>query len=226
MKNMIKFILVAYLFISNTYSNTDNLTIISYKDPLLTRRVSWFFVVGNFNEINKNKPIIMIGDSLTFKVDWEKFLNMEGIANAGIGGETSSLILERIDVLLHLKPKVAFLMVGINDFYRDASVDKVFININMIVNRLKEKNIKVNLIATPHCNSSSKINKFPVLCANANIKISKLNSLLKKINTEFIDVNELLSENNELIEDYTSDGVHLNDKGYEVIKNLILSHIS
>ncbi|MCH9756698.1 MAG: hypothetical protein K0U37_05880 [Gammaproteobacteria bacterium] len=212
--------LFSLLLASNCFSAADAYKVIDHKDSLLTRQVKWFFAVGNFNERNTGKSVVMIGDSLTAGVNWEKLLDETGIANAGIGMDTSSLVLERIDVILSIKPKLAFLMIGINDFYRDASVDTVFENINMIINRLQESGVKVILLSTLHCNKD----KSSGLCHTSNIvndKIKDLNLALQRLNTKFIDLNAVLSIDNELDGNYTADGIHLTQHGYHVIRPYI-----
>ena len=50
--------------------------------------------------------------------------------------------------------------------------------------------------------------------------VAKLNSLLIKLALEknllFVNVNSVLSDGKILIDDYTTDGVHLNAKGYKL----------
>ena len=48
-----------------------------------------------------------------------------------------------------------------------------------------------------------------------------LTNLCKKNAVEFIDINSKLSENKQLLESVTNDGLHLNGKGYIIWAEII-----
>src|SRR5690348_11177372 len=59
--------------------------------------------------------IVMLGDSLTYFVNWNELLGRMDVANRGLTYQTSSGILELADSVVSLKPKLCFIMIGIND---------------------------------------------------------------------------------------------------------------
>lgn len=66
---------------------------------------------------NYYNPIVFLGDSITEKIDWhELFHNSHyDILNRGIGSDTISGVINRINTIINLKPSKVFLMIGIND---------------------------------------------------------------------------------------------------------------
>lgn len=161
--------------------------------------------------------IIMLGDSITFGINWNELFN-KPIINRGIGGDTTTGFLFRIEQVIKLKPKKVFIMGGINDIRRYKEVPYIFSNYKKIITILRKNNI------IPYVQSTLLTNDH-----NYNSKVIELNILLKKYcetnNIQFIDLNKELSKNTLLLEQYTIDGIHLNADGYKVWRELIEDYI-
>lgn len=72
---------------------------------------------------DKKEKIVFLGDSLIDKGEWNELLSNEDIANRGINGDTTEGVLNRIDSVIALVPKKAFIMIGTNDVGRGESKD-------------------------------------------------------------------------------------------------------
>jgi hypothetical protein len=59
---------------------------------------------------HKNYDIVMIGDSITYGGDWNILLDNEKVANLGIGGVSTDNVLNRLDDVYFLEPKICFIM--------------------------------------------------------------------------------------------------------------------
>ena len=57
----------------------------------------------------------MLGDSLTEWGNWHELVPEFRIINPGIGGDTSSGVLDRLQEVIGRRPKVVFVMIGTND---------------------------------------------------------------------------------------------------------------
>jgi len=160
--------------------------------------------------------IVVLGDSLTYRMKWNELSDMP-IINRGIDGDTTKGVLYRMDLIYKLHPKKVFIMVGINDIITGHSIEEVFSNYKKILQSLKEKNIIPYVQSTLFTTED-----------DFNIQVEKLNISLKEYCNSnkiiFIDINEKLAPNNTLIEDYTYDGVHLNDNAYKVWKQEIMKY--
>lgn len=182
-------------------------------------------LVRLYKESNLKANTVMIGDSITFGGIWPDLLSNNTVANRGIGGDTSAQILARMDSILQLKPKKAFLMFGINDFGQGLSVEQTFLNYQKIVSILKKANIKVYISSTLLCNPENGC----VTGESINEKINRLNKYLqdfaKANNITYIDINKKLANSQKLSPAYTMDGVHLNIAGYKEWSKLLSPYL-
>ena len=178
--------------------------------------------------------VVMIGDSITYGGDWNSLLNNKNIANLGINGDSTDGVLNRINDVFLLKPTICFIMIGINDFQGNRSVETVLVNYRNIVTEMKDKNIRVIIQSVLYLGEKYYINRIGGKNKNdwkkINEKVKRLNEELKimaiEMEIEFVDINQKLSSNNILEEKYGDEsGIHLSIDGYkrwaEVIKPII-----
>ena len=162
-----------------------------------------------FYNFPKKTNIVMLGDSITQNIVWNDLLGRSDVANRGVGGNTTKDILNRLDQIYIPKPQLCFIMAGINDLTRRKSVDETFRNIEKIIECLKQHHI------IPIIQSTLFTQNFD----DANIKVFRLDQLLKTYSIEnsieYLDINAILSNDHKLIAQYSKDGVHLNDRGYQ-----------
>lgn len=178
-------------------------------------------LTDSYKIYDSKADIVMLGDSITFGINWNELFNMN-IINRGIGSDTTEGFLSRIENIYSTNPKKVFIMGGINDLSRGVKVNQIFSNYIKIVEALKSKNIVPYIQSTLYTNTSTR--------NYLNPNVTELNTLLKeysiKNNITYIDLNEKLSKNNSLISDYTYDGVHLNSNGYKIWKKEIEQYIT
>lgn len=107
----------------------------------------------------KAQTLAAVGDSLTeglgvetemaYPAQLEARLKAEGlewdVINSGVSGETSSGALTRLDWVLKTQPDAVLLVTGANDGLRGLDPALTQKNLDALVTRLKEKNIKVML---------------------------------------------------------------------------------
>jgi lysophospholipase L1-like esterase len=167
--------------------------------------------------------IVMLGDSITEGTNWNKLLNRKDIANFGIGGDRASYLPYRLSDVYLAKPRKCFLMIGINDFAGNDSVENVFGNYISIIEDIKKHNIEIIIQSTLYM--SRKASRWEGI----NKKVNSLNELLKEYcienNMIFLNINETLSKNKILEEKNTPDGIHLNKTGYEKWKKILIEYL-
>jgi lysophospholipase L1-like esterase len=175
-----------------------------------------------YDETYKYK-IVMLGDSITAGVAWNELLGINYIANRGIGGDTTSGFIKRLENIYKLKPEICFIMGGINDIYGGITVDEILKNFEIIIKNLRRKGTEVIVQSTLY------VSKEQPNWESVNRAVDELNTGLKSIciknNLLYIDVNTILSSDNALNKEYTYDGVHLFGNGYNKWKELIISII-
>ncbi|NJR74787.1 MAG: G-D-S-L family lipolytic protein [Scytonema sp. CRU_2_7] len=166
-----------------------------------------------------DSDIIFLGDSLTDEGEWSELLENPNVKNRGIGGDTTDLILNRLDTILASKPKKVFLMVGINDMLGLGKGVKTIKQIRLVYsailtefqNQVPNTEVFLESVLPVH----NKITRY----WQDNDNILQLNLHLRKLAKEFsyhyIDVYSHLSDSeNQLDICYTEDGLHLNGRGY------------
>jgi lysophospholipase L1-like esterase len=169
--------------------------------------------------------IIMLGDSITEGGKWEVLLKGYDVANYGIGGDTTAGVLYRLPDVYMAHPKKVFLMLGTNDIasyhqktYDNNTVETVFEMYKKIIESLNEKGIETIVQST--LNVTAEHTERP------NDEIDALNNLLEayclRKNIQYLNINAALSNNGLLQKRYTTDGLHINNKGYDAWKNVIL----
>ncbi|GLY59645.1 sialate O-acetylesterase [Pectobacterium carotovorum subsp. carotovorum] len=165
--------------------------------------------------------IVFLGDSLTNNVSWGDFFEGKTF-NRGIGGDTTAAVLNRVDEVVKLKPKIVFLLVGVNDIQSGVSINETVNNYRMIIESLTKNDIKVvaqGILPVNHVKYEKHIiAKFRGVIEPDVAKVENLNAAISKISSEFngvsyLPLDALLDIDGQINDDFTIDGIHLNGKG-------------
>jgi len=226
------FMLLSCSDLSPKYPSPD----ISIEGQLDWQKKLYFERISEFkkNPIGENK-IVFLGNSITQGGgDWNKKYNSEGIINRGISGDFTNGILQRLDEIIFYHPTSVFLMVGINEFFADNSNNPninpryVARNILKIANMINRGSPKTNiLISTILPINNKQYNDVKDVNYNflqdsyypsVNNQVAETNVILKS-NKKYavVDLYKVfIDKNYNLKSNLSSDGVHLNDKGYDL----------
>lgn len=164
-----------------------------------------------FETLHEHRDIVMLGDSLTARGEWGEFYPGASIANRGIGGDTTTGVLSRINQILEMRPKVVFILAGINDLAHHQDTPKILANYHKVIETLTSSGTEVVVQSTLYVSKRSRLSD--------NTDITQINDGLKayclnKNKCQFIDLNSSMSASGKLNHEYTGDGIHLNGKGY------------
>lgn len=178
---------------------------------------------------------IFLGDSITEWYDLEEYYEELPVVNSGNVGYTTSDILEKMDKLVYqYNPSKVFILIGVNDLEFEINNDDIVNNIKKIISNIRENRpyskIYLESIYPINDSDSDKISDMIHNGHRKNIDIVEINTILtnyaKENNITYIDVySELVDENGLLKLDYTKDGLHLSDKGYEVVTDVLEDYI-
>jgi lysophospholipase L1-like esterase len=121
-------------------------------------------------------------------------------------------------------------MIGINDLAGNDTAENVFKNSISIIEDIQRHDIEI--ITQSVLYMSEKASGFKHIGNNwkeINKKVERLNDLLEeycvKNGIVFVNINETLSKDKILEEENTPDGVHLNKRGYEKWKEIIIKYM-
>ncbi len=165
--------------------------------------------------------VVFIGDSTTDSAEWQDLFPSLKIANRGINRDTTDGVLHRLKSIYSTSAPKAFIMIGVNDFFAELSVNEVFDNYKNIVNNLVAHDMEVHIQSTILVGKRRE---------KPNKEIMKLNDRLqllakRTVSVTYIDLNTGLTRNSLLETKYSRDGLHLNGDGYAIWKERIKSYL-
>ena len=172
--------------------------------------------------------IIFLGDSITEWGNWETLLPEFDIENYGVAGNTTFQIIDRVDELFGKEAHQLFLLVGVNDLGDNRSLVDVESDCKNLVALLLSNKVasEINLVSVLPINESEWEKEGLTL---ANIK--RLNTIIKTIakenNFNFVDISSSFADKNgQLKNEFTTDGLHLGEIGYQKYAEVIRKFIN
>jgi lysophospholipase L1-like esterase len=175
--------------------------------------------------------VVFMGDSITDMWKLEKYFPGKAYVNRGIGGQTTSQMLVRMySDVINLHPSALVIFAGTNDIARNTgpeTLEMIQDNFRAMADLARAHNIKVVLCSlTPV--SDYTLRKQTGQRPPSEIRM--LNDWLKKfaeqIHAEFVDYFAAIADDKGFLkEGYSMDGLHPNDKGYELMAPLVQTAI-
>jgi Lysophospholipase L1 and related esterases len=151
------------------------------------------------------------------------------VKNRGISADTTYGVLSRLDDIAKEKPAKIFLMIGVNDLWQGASLPDITANLAKTLTELRQRTPDTAIFLQ----SVLPINTIKFTASTnltSNSQITALNKELKQLagshNATYIDLYAVMvSADNQLPGDLTTDGIHLNGKGYQRWKSAIRHYV-
>lgn len=216
------FLIVLSLIIGGTISyaiNYNNMT----KQSKIEKKIE-------FN--SKKENIVFLGDSITEFYNIRSFYGEKfpGINSGTSGKKAYELKGELEKKVYQYNPTKIILMIGTNDLSHRSN-EEIVNDITSIVKRIHKnrKKAKIYVESIYPVNNNARENKKIkswMVAERSNARIQIINSLLEK-NSKDLDYtyinmyDELSDENADLKEEYTIDGLHISEQGYEKITKKI-----
>ena len=179
---------------------------------------------------NEYTNYLFLGDSITYFYDLENYFPNMPVVNSGIISNTTDDILDDMENRVYrYNPSKVFILIGTNDLRDKKSPDEIFSNIKNIIIKIKENRPAAKIYIESIYPVNPNIDEDSVE-GRKNSDILKVNKELKnyskKINITYIDVHtELVGKDGNLKEDYSKDGLHLNNKGYDVVTEELMKYL-
>ena len=170
--------------------------------------------------------IVFIGDSMTAKYKLNRYYKGLDLKtyNRGISGDTTDWLLSRLQPsLFDLNPSKVVLMIGTNDINYGKSSQEIANVYEIILQEIKENlpNAKIWCMSiipqnTKH-SENAPINNATIIETN-----QKIQALANTFGYTYVDIYNSLTDANGLLDKkYSTDGLHINTKGYNVWTNLM-----
>lgn len=195
-----------------------------YRPPTYQSRLALFRSYPN-----STKDIIFLGNSITAGVDWNELLQLPQARNRGISGDLTFGVLQRLDEVTEGHPAKVFILIGINDIGRNIPDSLILRNYEWMIQRIQKASprtkiyfqtlLPTNNTFTQHKEHYNKDEH--ILAMNRGIK-----RLTEQYHITLVDLHpHFLDKDGKLDAGYTMDGLHLNDKGYQVWKAVLQPYL-
>lgn len=183
----------------------------------------------------QSKPggIVFFGDSITEYCDLKRFYQTDKeLYNCGIAGANSDELMWFIDeAVIQYQPSIVFLMVGINDLGNTSmhSPRKIAQNIDTLAHLITENcsHTKLYIISPLPCIEELQdyhhVMGIRCNCFVKNVHVC-LEELLTSKRTTLLNFYSLFDDGQVKKELY-SDGLHLNNRGYEILSQQIKCYL-
>lgn len=182
-----------------------------------------------FANLKKKNQIILFGDSLVAYFPVKAYNLEETVQNLGIPGDQTLGLLNRLEDVVRLKPKAIIIHVGSNDLVLTESTRVEIANRILSIRQhlqLELPNTPIYVVSIlPVLEEHHLTNKNYLLWRN-NGQIKEVNTILEKQieSPYYLDLYaDLLDDQERLNPELTTDGLHLNEKGYQIYFNHIQS---
>lgn len=151
-----------------------------------------------------------VGDSLTEQGDWQSVLPGQHVLNFGVGGNTTDDLLDRLDEVVAAGPQTVVLEIGTNDFAWRLPVEEVVANIERVLTELRSKLPDARVLVQ---SILPRQREYAHVVRSVNEQIS---TFVPEVGAEYVDVWPTLADaDGGLRREFTLDGLHLTDGGYE-----------
>ena len=200
------------------------------KNPIYERQMEMFDLYKT-----RQADIVMFGNSLTAGADWSELLGRSNVATRGIPSDILEGFNARLNTVLKLKPKIVFVMGGLNDIYAWIPIEKIYTEYINLLTTLKVRGIIPVIELTTYAakNYAKEWGGTPQVNAGRNLEVDKLNNMLinfaKENNIEVINLlPSIVGKDGYLKPQLTWDGVHFNAAGYRIwareVENVLRKH--
>ncbi len=160
-----------------------------------------------------NRLAVLLGDSISMWFPQDRLPEGRIWLNQGISGDTSRGILSRLSALTGTRPDTVYVLAGINDLRQGLGVNEILENHRLILRRLRQDHPGVQVILQSIL--PTRLEEIP------NRQIEWINQQLAAIAKEeggtYLDLYAQFSDRaGNLQPELTTDGLHLNARGYEL----------
>lgn len=124
-------------------------------------------------------------------------------------------------------PSIVFIQLGIIDLNENKSVDEIVNNMEEIIDNIKDNRPYTKIYIESLYPINKDADKFDRIISKDILEDDikevnkKLKDLTKSKKVEFLDLYSILSDEDKLKDDYSSNGVKLNDEGYSLVREKI-----
>lgn len=167
------------------------------------------------------EDIVFLGNSITDGGEFQELFNMENVLNRGIRSDRIDGVRKRLTQVTSGKPKMIFLLIGINDIADpNNTVKSISSKYERLVKEIREQSPDTRLFIQSIMPVNNDFKRYKSLLGRQDM-IPEVNEELKRIalgnSSTYIDLWPELAEKEtgKMKREFTSDGLHLTGAGYK-----------
>jgi len=164
--------------------------------------------------------VIMLGNSITEGGNWKKLLKDSTVINRGISGDVTFGVINRLDDIIKRQPSKVFLLIGINDLSRKTPDEVILENLFSIVSKIRSGSPSTEIFVQSILPTNETFKNFMPNFKGKASSILTINTQLQryadKMKFTYVDLySKFLDANGLMDAKYATDGLHLNELGYQ-----------
>lgn len=168
------------------------------------------------------QKILFLGDSLTYRNDWQAAFPEADIQNAGVDGDTTAQVLARLDEALEGQPDTIVLMIGINDLLQGKGSWRVAQNIGKILGTIRTARPDVRIVLESILPISDSLADRKGLTSQTLADLNgRLADLAGEYDAAWTDLWPILGPEGTLPPEHTLDGLHLSPAAYRLLEEAL-----
>ena len=191
--------------------------IVGFLEKKHARKVSFFEIFP----VNSS-DVVFLGDSITQGGEWAELFPNLTVKNRGIGGDTTSGVLERLHQVTNGQPSSLYIKIGTNDLTHGPDLrDTSYLQYNEIIARVQKES------------PSTRIYMQSLLPRAADYKAqieafnSEIEHLAIEMGVTYIDLyTHFLDQDGSIADEFSNDELHLNGQGYLLWQSLLEPYLA
>jgi len=193
-----------------------------------TNAYRWVTEAWNRTLVDLYADVVFYGDSLTAGGAWGEWYPYWTCINLGVVGDTVDGLNSRIQQVEMLQPSKCFLMVGVNDLNYGMTVEMTLRFYEKLLGDLSA--LEESTGVTTYVLSVLPVREGEIIYPTTNGQIRQLNegiaALAAQYGMPYVDLHALFADENGMLrQEYSYDGLHLTEAGYQVWLEAITPYV-
>lgn len=193
-----------------------------------TNAYRWVTDAWNRTLADLYADVVFYGDSLTAGGAWGEWYPYWTCINLGVVGDTVDGLHSRIQQVEMLQPSKCFLMIGVNNLNYDIPLEQTLTQYEALLMDLSAQSDSIGM--ETYVLSLLPVREGEISYPTANAQIRQLNegiaALAEQYGMTFVDMHPLFADEKGMLKaEYSYDGLHLSELGYQVWQEAITVYV-
>jgi lysophospholipase L1-like esterase len=165
--------------------------------------------------------VVMLGDSITEGGQWQEIFPEQPIKNRGIGGDTTTGVLARLEAITAAQPAAVFLKIGTNDLTHGPQREVAYQQYREIISIIQSESPTTDIYV------QSILPRGEEKREEVEVYNRQIQSIATDLDVTYIDLYPaFLAEDGSIRDELTRDELHLTGPGYTLWKSLLEPYMS